>query len=56
MAFIYFAGHGVIDDSTHIMMNEAEETDRYFDLENKLYIISSACKFTYIFALMDCCR
>jgi hypothetical protein len=56
LVFVYYSGHGVMDDTTHIVVNSQNSSERYFDLEAKLFILSQCCKSTYTMTLLDCCR
>ncbi len=40
LLFVYYSGHGVMDTTTKIVLNEELAEDRYYALENKLSIIS----------------
>ena len=40
LVFVYYSGHGVMDDTTHIVVNSPNVSERYFDLEAKLFILS----------------
>ena len=36
LLYTYYSGHGVMDTTTKIVLNESAEQDRYFALEQKL--------------------
>jgi hypothetical protein len=55
LLYVYYAGHGVIDNTTKIVLNEDEPLFRYFDLEQKLSVLSKYHN-TYIVSVFDCCR
>jgi hypothetical protein len=55
---VWFGGHGGMFDgstTTQIVTNDADETKRRFDFEQKLANISSLNN-TYVVAFIDCCR
>ena len=53
---IYYAGHGVMLNTTRIVLNEEENCDRYFDIELKLTVLSAHRKNTFTTMIFDCCR
>lgn len=55
LVYVYYSGHGVMDTTTKIVLNEEDEVFRYFSMEAKLSI---AAKYqnTYVVAVFDCCR
>ena len=50
--FVYFAGHGAMDNDTYIILNGPKMA---FPLEKMLRTISKMTG-TYVIALLDCCR
>lgn len=55
LLFVYYSGHGVMDNTTKIVMNEEELNFRYFPLEAKLSNISKYQN-SFIVTIFDCCR
>ncbi len=55
LLYVYYAGHGIIDNTTKIVLNEEDPLFRYFDLEQKLSVLSKYHN-TYIVSVLDCCR
>jgi hypothetical protein len=55
LLYVYYSGHGVLDNTTKIVLNEGENEMRYFDLEQKLSILSKY-KHCFVAAIFDCCR
>lgn len=53
--YVYYSGHGVMDTTSKIVVNEKHDEDRYFPIESKLSIYS-AYKNVYIILILDCCR
>ena len=53
--FIYYSGHGAMDTTTKIMLNEKKPTDMYFALESKMFNMSKYAN-NYITLVFDCCR
>ena len=56
-AFVYFAGHGYMNDEhqTCIMLNDEDPELNFFLLEQLLRAVGS-CPRLYTFAVFDCCR
>jgi len=52
---VYYTGHGVLEYTTKIVLNEAEPLFRYFDLEQKLSSLSKMDN-NFIHGVFDCCR
>jgi hypothetical protein len=55
LLFVYYSGHGVMDTTTKIVLNEENSDDRYYALESKLSCVSQY-RNTFTVALFDCCR
>lgn len=55
LLFVYYSGHGVMDTTTKLVVNEEDADLRYFPLESKLSILSGY-RNTYIVTIFDCCR
>ena len=57
LLYVYFAGHGILQNTTKIVLNEDDPNPkmRYFDLESKLSSLSKLNN-NYISAVFDCCR
>ena len=53
LLFVYYSGHGVMDISTKVVVNDSDPMHRYWDLENNLQFLS---KQSYVIAVFDCCR
>jgi hypothetical protein len=54
--FIYYAGHGAMLNYTKLMINEEDYQDRFFNLEEKINILSNSRKNTFFTTVFDCCR
>jgi hypothetical protein len=52
---VYYSGHGILDNTTKIVLNEEDPAFRYFDLEKNLSSLSKA-KNNFVTAIFDCCR
>lgn len=55
LLYVYYSGHGVMDTTTKIVLNEEDAQFRYFSLEANLFI-ASRYNNTYIVTIFDCCR
>jgi hypothetical protein len=55
LLYVYYSGHGILDNTTKIVLNEEDPMFRYFDLEQKLSSLSKL-KNNFITAIFDCCR
>ncbi len=53
--YVYYGGHGILDNTTKIVLNEEDPEFRYFDLEQGLARISKL-KNNFVTAIFDCCR
>ena len=56
--FIYYAGHGIQDNTCHAVLNEKEDSKVLYPLE---YKVRDLVKKTfenqlYVFTVFDCCR
>jgi len=54
--WIYYAGHGVMDNMNYIVLNEKSNIKRFFPLEEKINKLTESCKNTCAFVIWDCCR
>lgn len=52
---VYYGGHGILNNTTSIVLNEEDPKFRYFKLEQKLASFSKL-KNNFIAAIFDCCR
>ncbi len=55
LLYVYYGGHGILDSTTKIVLNEKDPMFRYFDLEQKLSSLSKLSN-NFIAAIFDCCR
>jgi Caspase domain len=55
LLYVYYSGHGILDNTTKMVMNEDDPIFRYFDLEQKLSCLSKLSN-NFISAIFDCCR
>ena len=55
LLYVYYGGHGVLDNTTKIVLNEDDPMFRYFDLEQKLSSLSKMNN-NFISVVFDCCR
>jgi hypothetical protein len=55
LLYVYYGGHGILDNTTKIVLNEEDPMFRYFDLEQKLSSLSKL-KHNFVAAIFDCCR
>lgn len=55
LLYVYFSGHGVLDYTTKIVLNEVDPMLRYFDLEFKMSALSKL-RNNFISVVFDCCR
>ena len=53
--YVYYGGHGILDNTTKIELNEEDPEHRYFDLEQKLSSLSKMNN-NFVAAIFDCCR
>ena len=53
---VYASCHGILEDTTKIVLNDEVPARRYFDLEYHLEVFSRNFKNNFIFAVFDCCR
>ena len=51
LVFVYYAGHGMMDNSTYCVLNEA----KMYPLEKMLRCLAKA-KGSYVISVFDCCR
>ena len=49
--FVYYAGHGMMDNTTYLMLNHK----RMYPMEKMLRTLAKADG-SYVIALFDCCR
>lgn len=54
--FIYYSGHGVMNNTSWIVCNEDNNQTRYFPLENRTNSIATSYKNTSFTVFFDCCR
>ena len=52
---VYFSGHGILDNTTKIVLNVEDPIFRFFDLESKLSSLSKLSN-NFISVIFDCCR
>lgn len=55
MMFFYYSGHGVLDMTTKIVLNEIPPETRYWPLESIMSNLAML-RDTYTVGLFDCCR
>ena len=55
LVFIYYAGHGIMENQTYIVCNSAEKIGWRYNIEANVRIIGSN-QGTYCVAIFDCCR
>ncbi len=55
LLYVYYAGHGVLQHTTNIVLNEDDPEKRYYTLEQKLSALSKLNN-NYISVVFDCCR
>lgn len=55
LLYVYYSGHGNMDTTTKIICNVSESFYRYWDLENRLSILSKYPN-TFVVGVLDCCR
>ena len=55
LLYVYYGGHGILENTTKIVLNEDDPMFRYFDLEQKLASLSKLNN-NFIAAIFDCCR
>ena len=51
LLFVYYAGHGMMDNSTYAVLNES----KIYPLEKMLRCLAKA-KGSYVVSVFDCCR
>ena len=54
--WVYYAGHGVMNNTNFIVLNERNNADRYFNLERQVWILTGNYKNTCAFIFFDSCR
>ena len=54
--WVYYTGHGIMSNTSHIMLNEEINHERYFTLEKWLLAMSSCYRNTCVLAIYDCSR
>jgi hypothetical protein len=55
LLYVYYSGHGILDNTTKIVLNEEDPMFRYFDLEQRLSSLSKLNN-NFVAAIFDCCR
>jgi hypothetical protein len=55
LLYVYCNGHGVMHNTTHIVLNEVDIDERYYPLEEKISSLS-AKKNCFVTSIFDCCR
>ena len=55
VVFAYFSGHGAMNTTSNIVLNEKLEEKHYFPLESKLRDLSTI-ENVFVIGLFDCCR
>jgi hypothetical protein len=55
LLYVYYSGHGILDNTTKIVLNEEDPMFRYFDLEQRLSSLSKLSN-NFVTAIFDCCR
>ena len=55
LLYVYYGGHGVLDNTTKIVLNEDDPVLRYYGLEQKLSSLSKLNN-NFVSVVFDCCR
>ena len=55
LLYVYYGGHGVMQNTTFMVLNEADPYQRFFDLEQRLQTLSKFANF-FVVGIFDCCR
>ena len=56
LVYVYYSGHGVMQNTSSIVLNEVGTKERFFQIENKLELLSKTWGNTYVCLVLDCCR
>lgn len=54
-AYVYVTGHGAMEMTTGVLVNQRDELMQFFNLEAK-FLKAARYKNTYTLMLFDCCR
>lgn len=54
--WVYYAGHGVMNNMNYIVLNERNNPDRFYPLESVVWIYTDRHKNTSAFIFFDSCR
>ena len=55
MLFVYYAGHGIMDNYTLMVVNDKDIRKRTYPLEKMLRSMAKI-KGSYVVSVFDCCR
>jgi hypothetical protein len=56
LLFVYYSGHGVMQNTTFLVLNESKNKERFFNIEATLETFTRNYKNTMAILILDCCR